>query len=456
MNVHHHVKGTTCTAALLCIGLTCAVGWMCVRPRASRAASLPRSADAPAVASVTFTHDVAPILFQNCASCHHPGEVAPFSLLTYADARKHAHEIVQVTQSRQMPPWKPVHGFGDFIGERRLTDAQIATIERWFKAGRPEGNPADLPPAPRFVEGWQLGKPDLVVKMPEAYTLKAEGNDVFRCFVVPLNLKEDKYVEAVEFRPSNRKIVHHSLFFLDNSGRARQLDAADPGPGYDGAHGPRFFPSDGLGGWAPGVTPRRLPPGIGRLIMKGSDLVIQTHFHPSGKVETEQSSVALYFAKKPPENLFVSTMRAIRRLDIPAGQKDYETTSTFTVPTNVVLQGVFPHAHLLCKEIEVTATLPDGKKLPIIWIKDWDWDWQDEYLYKHPLEIPRGTRVTMRFRYDNSADNLRNPTHPPRRVRWGEQTADEMAIVFFQLQVDRGTVELFTNMRHLRDTLKPR
>jgi len=183
---------------------------------------------------------------------------------------------------------------------------------------------------------------------------------------------------------------------------------------------------------------------VGRLVRKGSDLVIQTHFHPSGKVETEQSSIGLYFAKKPPANLFISTMQAARRLDIPAGQEFYETSSSFTVPTAVKLIGVFPHAHLLCKEIEVTATLPDGKTLPIIWIKGWDWDWQDEYLYKKPLDIPRGTKVHMRFRYDNSSNNLRNPSTPPRHVHWGEQTTDEMAIVFFQLQLNRQTAELLS------------
>lgn len=408
------------------------------------AARVPEQAARGEVAVPTFAEDIAPILFQNCTSCHRPSEVAPFALLTYGDAKKHAEDIADVTKDRQMPPWKPAHGFGEFLGERRLTDAQIETIQRWAAAGAPEGNPADCPAPPRFAEGWQLGEPDLVVKMSDAYTLKAEGRDVFRCFVVPMNLPEDKYIEAIEFRPSNRKIVHHSLLYLDNSGRARELDAADPGPGYEGVGGPRFVPSGGLGGWAPGVTPRRLPAGVGRLVRKGADLVIQTHFHPSGKPEQEQSTVGFYFAKKPPEKLFISTMRAARRLDIPAGETNYETTQDFTVPGDVKLQGVFPHAHLLCKEIEVTATLPNGKKLPIIWIKDWDWDWQDEYLYKTPLDIPRGTQVHMRFRYDNSAENLRNPTKPPKRVHWGEQTSDEMAIVFFQLIVDRPLAEMLS------------
>ena len=290
----------------------------------------------------TFNKDIAPILFQNCATCHHPGEVAPFSLLTYADAKKHSSEIADLTQHRQMPPWKPAHGFGEFVGERRLTDPQIELIQQWVKNGRPEGNPSDLPPEPKFAEGWALGTPDLVVTVPKAYTVRSEGRDVFRSFVVPLNLTEDKYVVAVEFRPSNRKVLHHALFFLDASGRAREMDGADGQPGFGrGAGGLGFIPSGGLGGWAPGVTPKRLPDGVGRLVRKGSDLVIQTHFHPSGKVETEQSTVGLYFAKKPPEKLFVSNMRGLQRskLDIPPGDKNYELSDSFTVPVDIKLQG---------------------------------------------------------------------------------------------------------------------
>jgi hypothetical protein len=281
----------------------------------------------------------------------------------------------------------------------------------------------------------------------------ADGNDVFRSFVVPLNLTEDKYVEAVEFRPDNRKIVHHALLFLDSSGRAKQQDGADGEPGFGkGPGGLGFIPSGGLGGWAPGVTPQRLPDGVARLARAGSDLVIQTHFHPSGKVETEQATVGLYFAKKPPEKLFISIMHGLKRssLDIPAGDKDYELSDSFTVPSNVTLQAVFPHAHLLCKEIEVTATLPDGKNMPVIWIKNWDWDWQDEYQYQTPLQIPAGTKIHMRFRFDNSAENIKNPSKPPREVRWGEQTKDEMALCFFQILVDRQVVEALGGLGGLR------
>jgi hypothetical protein len=419
------------------------------RSHTTRAASISDTAP-QSVAAPTFNRDIAPIFFQNCASCHHPGEVAPFSLLTYADGKRHSAEIAELTLNRQMPPWKPEHGFGDFVGERRLADQQIATIQQWIKTGRPEGDAADLPPQPKFAEGWLLGEPDLIVKVPKAYTLHAEGPDVLRGFVVPLDLPEDKYVEAVEFRPSNRKIVHHALLYLDASGRARQLDGADGQPGFGrGSGGLGFSPSGGLGGWAPGVTPRRLPEGVGRLLKKGSDLVLQIHFHPSGTVETEQPSVGLYFTKKPPEKLFISTMRGAFRggLNIEPGDNNYEKTETFTVPANVQLQGVFPHAHLVCKEIEVTATLPDGKNIPVIWIKNWDWDWQDEYLYTHPLDIPRGTQIHMRFRFDNSDANLKNPNKPPKKVHWGEQTSDEMAICFFQILADRSTAEVLQAAR---------
>jgi mono/diheme cytochrome c family protein len=419
------------------------IGAIALRAPTLRAAAV-ASPPPGVVAEPTFNRDIAPILFQNCATCHHPGEVAPFPLLTYSDAKKHSSEIAELTHMRQMPPWKPEHGFGEFVGERRLSDQQIATIQQWVKTGRAEGNAADLPPQPKFAEGWVLGEPDLVVTVPKAFTLHGEGRDVFRSFAVPLNLSEDKYVEALEFRPSNRKIVHHALFFLDASGRARGQDGADGQPGFGrGAGGLGFIPSGGLGGWAPGVTPKRLPTGVGRVVKKGSDLVIQTHFHPSGKAETEQSTVGLYFAKKPPEKLFVSSMRGLPRmkLDIPPGDNHYELSDSFTVPADVKLQGVFPHAHLICKEVEVTATLPDGKKIPVIWIKDWDWDWQDEYLYSHPLDIPKGTQVHMRFRFDNSEANVKNPSKPPKRVRWGEQTSDEMAICFFQLVVDRSSAD---------------
>jgi mono/diheme cytochrome c family protein len=381
----------------------------------------------------TFTKDVAPILFANCASCHRPGEVAPFSLLTYQDAKRRASQIADVTEQKFMPPWLPVDGHGEFQGSRRLTESQIKTLRAWSDAGAPEGDAKDLPAAPKFSEGWSLGEPDLVVKMPEKYTLRAEGRDVFRVFVIPLNLDKDQYVRAIDFRPGNRKIVHHALFFLDSSGQARKLDAEDAEPGYSRSGGIGFMPTGGLGGWAPGVTPRFLPDGVARKLNRGSDLVVQMHFHPSGKPEVEQSTIGIYLTKKEPERLALSFPKSFRRsdLNIPAGTKNFVMEDSFTLPIDFDVAGIFPHAHLLCKEIKVDATLPDGKKIPLIWIKDWDWNWQDEFLYNKNIKLPRGTKIDQKYVFDNSAENVHNPSNPPKRVTWGEQTADEMAITFF-------------------------
>jgi len=393
------------------------------------------SATAPA--AVTFTKDIAPIVYNNCVSCHRPGEVAPFSLLDYKDVRRHAKEIADLTHSRVMPPWKPEIGFGDFKGVRRLSDQQIDLLQQWVHEGRQEGNASDLPPAPKFPDGWTLGPPDLVLTLPKAYTLRAEGTDDYRCFVLPMNLKEAKYVTAVEFRPSNPKIVHHALFFLDNMGRARDLeaDSADGLPGYYGAGGPGFFPTGGLGGWAPGVTPQFLPEGVGRLVRAGSDLVVQIHFHPDGKIEHEQSTIGLYFAKETPKKLLMTLSHGTNKIDIPAGDKHYVVHTEFTLPRDVELAGIFPHAHLLCRQIKVEGTLPDGSALPLIWMKDWDWNWQGGYFYSHTLNVPKGTKVVQEFIYDNSSDNPHNPNNPPKRVRHGEQTGDEMSLVFYDILV---------------------
>ncbi len=395
------------------------------------------SAKAIAAGPVTYTRDIAPVIFNNCVSCHRPGEVAPFSLLTFDDAKKRADQLAEVTQSKYMPPWKAEPGFGEFVGARHLTDEQIALFGQWIKAGTPEGDPKDLPKMPKFVDGWQLGEPDLVVKVDQAYTLKASGRDEYRCFVLPLNLTETKYVTAVEFRPSNRKIVHHAILYLDTKGRARKLDAADALPGYVRMGGPGFIPSGSLGGWAPGAFVTPLPAGVAREVPKGSDLIIQTHFHPSGKEESEQSSVGIYFAKEPPRKPLAGIALRSREIDIPPGKKDYTLTDSLVLPVDVKVIGVTPHAHLICKDMHAWATLPDGTKQELIWIKDWDFNWQEQYQYKTPLSLPKGTKLEMRYVYDNSSDNLHNPSNPPQRVKFGEQTTDEMAFLFMSVVTDK-------------------
>ena len=385
-----------------------------------------------AYAETTYNKDIAPIMFRSCAACHHVGEVAPFPLLSYQDTQKHAQQIVRVTQKHFMPPWKAEPNFGDFAGCRRLLDWQVSLIKRWVDGGCAEGNVSDLPAPPKFSDGWQLGPPDLVVKMPAKYMVPAEGNDIYRCFVLPIDIPEDKFVTAVEYHPGNRSVVHHAILFLDHSGAARARDAKDGQPGYTSFAGPGFIPSGSLGGWAPGAFPKPLPSGVAIPLKKGNDLVIQTHFHPTGKAEEEQSSVALYFSKTPPKKILAAPALWISQLDIPAGEKTYKVSDSFTLPVDFDLIGVTPHAHLLCKEIKAVATLPGGATKPIIWIKDWDFDWQDQYQYTAPFRLPKGTKLSVDFTYDNSAENIHNPSKPPKQVRLGEQTTDEMGILFLQ------------------------
>lgn len=378
----------------------------------------------------TFNRDVAPILYKNCANCHRDGEVAPFSLLTYQDAARRAPLIAAVTAKRFMPPWKPEPGHGDFQDSRRLRDADIDTIARWAKAGAPEGKPADKPAPPEFTNGWQLGEPDLVLRMPQAFSIRADGPDIYQCFVIPIDVPEDRAVAAVEFRPGNRKVVHHSIFYLNNSGAARKLDEASPEPGYPCFGGPHITPSGGLGGWAPGASPRYLPAGIARPVRHGADLVMQNHYHPTGKPETDQSAVGIYFARTKVEKTMGSLALIRRDLYIQPGDKRYRAAVSFTTPIDVEMIGIVPHMHLLGREMKVTATPPDGKIVPLIWVKDWDFNWQGQYLYDKPIHLPSGTRIDMESYYDNSAENPRNPNSPPKLVRWGEQTTDEMAVVF--------------------------
>ncbi len=386
----------------------------------------------------TYNKDVAPILWKNCAGCHRPGEVGPFSLLTYQDAAKRADFLKDVTESRQMPPWKPEPGFGSFHDERRLSDAEIKTIAEWSKAGAPEGDPKDLPSPPQFPEGWQLGTPDLILKPTEAYKILADGPDVYRCFVIPIPIDTDKTVAAIEFRPGNRKVVHHALLYLDSTGAARRKDASDPGPGYLSFGGPGIVPTGGLGGWAPGAVPRMLPDGIGKMLRKGSDLVLQVHYHPDGKPESDQSVVGIHFTKTPARTIVGGIAVRSRNLDIPAGEgRHHVTARSAPLPADAKAIGIAPHMHYIGKEMKVVAELPDGKTTPLIWIKDWDFNWQGQYQYQTPVPLPKGTVIKLDAYYDNTADNPRNPSDPPKRVGWGEQTTDEMCLLGVQVITDK-------------------
>jgi len=381
--------------------------------------------------NVTFSEHVAPILYQNCTRCHRPGEAAPFSLFNFQDAQKRGKQIAEVTQKRFMPPWHADHGYVEFSNERRLTDEQIALLDAWHRQGMQEGDPEKLPAPPKFTEGWQLGKPDLVLKMLEPFEVSAEGRDIYWNFVLPLNLPEDKWVRAIEFRPGARSVVHHSLYFLDTSGDARKFDARDPKPGYDGKNrSNRQFES--LGGWAVGGEPMMLPPELAYRFPTNSDLVLQTHFHPNGKVEFETSSVGIYFASKPPARKFTTLQLPplfgrLSGMDIPAGTNNYTVRDSFTTPIDLEAISVTPHAHYLGKTFLLTATLPDGKQQTLLKISDWDFNWQEDCAYKNRIRLPKGTRLDAAITYDNSAENPNNPSSPPQRVKWGPMTTDEMA-----------------------------
>ena len=401
-------------AALMC----CGVVW---------AGDAEKTAAAP-----TFNHDIAPILYKNCSNCHRPGEVAPFALLTYQDAAKRAKQIAAITGARVMPPWKATAGYGNFLDARILTDAQIATIRDWAMHGAPEGDPAEKPTPPHFANGWIAGQPDQIVKMSKPYAVPAEGPDQFRCFVIPLNADKDEYAKTVEFRPGNRRVVHHALLFLDTTGQARKRETV-PGEGYSCVGGPGLDITGSLGGWAPGAQPGTAREGVAHTIKKGADLVLQIHYHLDGKAEEDQSSLGLQFAAAPPTKGLTLYVLGNEHLDIPAGDANYVVKASGVLPMDAEAVAIFPHAHYLCKDMKVDAHLPDGSTVPLIWIKDWDFNWQGAYRYASPVKLPKDTRLEMTYTYDNSAGNPHNPSNPPREVKFGEETTNEMAFAFVSL-----------------------
>ena len=383
----------------------------------------------------TFNRDVAPILFANCAECHHAGGVAPFSLMSYSEVKKRAKLIARVTGKRYMPPWMPEPGHGDFVGERRLTDDQIKTLVRWSETGLREGAAADLPPLPKPPGDWQLGPPELIVTMPAPFDLPADGPDVYRNFVLPSVVPADSYVRALELRPGATGAIHHAFLFVDESGDGRRLEKLEAGPGFPGmvagrgARNPGGFVS-----WQPGRRPSEVPKGMSWQLRKNADLILQMHLRPTGKPEKVQPSLGLYFTdQRPSRPNLILLLRSVA-IDIPAGDRDYAIEAAYRLPVDVQLIGLLPHMHYLGKEAHGWAELPDGTKRELISIKRWDFDWQSDFRYREPVRLPKGTTLQMRYTFDNSAQNVRNPHQPPQRVQYGLQSSDEMGELWFWIE----------------------
>jgi tetratricopeptide (TPR) repeat protein len=383
---------------------------------------------------LTFTRDIAPIVWRRCATCHRPGEIGPFSLLTYGDVKRRASQIADVTSRRIMPPWKPEPGKGEFEAERRLSDRELQAMRRWIAEGAVEGDPADLPPLPAWNSGWQLGPPDLIVTMPDPYTVAADGGDLFRTFVIPIPLARARYVKAMEFRPGNPRVVHHANIGIDRTHSSRQLDLRDPEPGYVGGMVPDArYPEGQLLGWTPGQATHPVPPGLAWRLDAGSDLVAQLHMQPTGRREPLQVSVGFYFTDDPPTRTPLGLRLGSETIDIPAGEREYAITDSYVLPVDVEVLALQPHAHNLARRMEAKATLPDGSTRWLISIPDWDFRWQDVYRYSNPFVLPKGTTIAMRYTYDNSASNARNPRRPPARVVWGQNTTNEMGDLWIQV-----------------------
>ncbi len=384
------------------------------------------------VLDLTWVDDIGPLVHRVCSTCHRPGQAAPFPLLTYRDVQKRGPMIASVVEDRLMPPWHPAEDGPRFRDVRRLEDADLDMLVRWLDGGMPEGVGELVPPT--FPDGFQLGEPDLVVEMAGSFEVPAGGPDIYRNFVIPLGFAEDRYVTAIELQPTSRTTVHHVLYHLDESGEARRRDGQDGRAGFSGMAG--VDRREAFGGWAVGQSARHLPEGFAVKVPAGADLVLSTHFHPSGKVEREKTRVALHFADEPPERTFQMFMLpplygALSGIDIPPGDSEYQLEDTFVLPVAVEIHHVWAHAHMLCSVVEADATRPDGAVVPLLQIPRWDFNWQERYELAEPVVLEAGTRVRVRIVYDNSTSNPSNPFDPPQRVRFGRETTDEMGAVVF-------------------------
>ena len=387
-------------------------------------------ANGAGLGEVTYSRHIAPLLEANCVECHRVGGIAPFSLEGYDNAKRWHRMVTFMTGERLMPPWRAEPGFGSFRDARHLSDHQIALLASWSEDGAPRGDAGDpMPVSPRPNSKWRLGEPDLVLSMAEPFRVPADGEDIYRYFVIPTGFAEDKVVAALAFSPGDAKVVHHANYLMDYSGRARAEDAKDDEPGFSvfGTGAFLDYNAWGIGGWAPGADPYVLDKGLGMWLPKGGDLVLEVHYHLNGKATADRSEVGFYFAREPVSRYVDGVVIGTQDLRIPPGEESYWRRFSMNVPSGMTLTDVTPHMHFLGREFVAIATLPDGSETPLIRIADWDFRWQNTFAYREPVHLPAGSRIDAWMRYDNSADNPQNPALEPETVTWGWETTDEMS-----------------------------
>ncbi len=414
--------------------------WLCAGAGLLAAlAAVPRGEVRASEGPVTWSRQVAPLVYANCSGCHHPGGSGPFSLTTYAEAKRWGGLMETVTASRYMPPWLPAEGHGEFAGNRRLGEEQIGLIRRWVEAGMPEGNAAEAPRAPVYTSDWALGPPDLVLEMDSGMEVPASGTDLFRNFVFPVPIAGTRWVRAMEIKPGTPRVVHHANLIIDRTASLRRLHPADwrggiPGMDVTVDAGEGFDPDSHFLEWKPDSRALVEPEGMAWRIDPGNDLVLNMHLKPTGKVETVRARIGLYFTEQPATKLpILLQLQHDAALDIPAGDASFTVEDQLRLPEDVDVLAIYPHAHYLGKRLEGWAALPDGETRALILIPNWDIDRQSIYRYKEPVFLPKGSVVHMRYTYDNSAANPHNPNSPPIRVKAGDRSVDEMGHLWLQV-----------------------
>jgi hypothetical protein len=399
--------------------------------------------------AVTFHEDVVPVLQARCQGCHRPGEAAPFSMLTYKDARPWAGAMKRAVASRQMPPWHAEPGVGTFKNDRRLTAAEIDVIATWADAGAPEGDPRKAPPPRAFIEGWNIGQPDRVFEMPEPFDVPATGTIDYQWIVLPTGLEKDTWIEGVEVRPGDRSVVHHVLAFYRRPGSKWLVDAKPGVPTPKGSGDPEAGMADGsIGGYVPGLPAERLPPGRAVLLPAGADLVLQLHYTAVGKATRDQTKVGIVFAKQPVTERSMALGLGNDKFVIPPGDANHRVDAALTLGTDVRVIGFTPHMHLRGKSFEYRAVLPDGRREVLLRVPKYDFNWQLTYDLAEERVFPKGTRFEASAWFDNSSGNRFNPD-PSAEVRFGDQTWDEMMVGFVDiaLGVDQNPATLIERPR---------